>query len=351
MDYEKSMKRCIELAKMGMGSVSPNPMVGCIVYDKDDNLIAEGWHQRYGENHAERNALLSLKNGEARGGTLFVNLEPCSHYGKTPPCADLIIKHGLKKVVIGMRDVNPIVQGNGVKKLSDAGIEVVEDVLNEECRKLNEVFITNITEHRTFIALKTASTFDGKTASKTGSSKWITGGEAREEVKNIRNMYDAIMTSSATVIADNPTMEHRIKIVLDRELKTDLTSKIYHSGKVIVFFDENLEQPYADNTEFIQTPVIEGKLNLEFVFNKLYEMKIMSVLIEAGGHLNGSALKYIDKVYHFMAPKILGDNEGLSCFDYRKVSDISQCKDFKIDDIKRFGNDILLTYYPIEKNN
>lgn len=351
MDYEKSMKRCIELAKRGVGSVSPNPMAGCVVYDKNDNLIAEGWHQKYGENHAERNALLSLKCGDAAGGTLFVNLEPCSHYGKTPPCADLIIEHGLKTVVIGMRDVNPIVQGNGIKKLKDAGIEVVEDVLLEECRKLNEVFITNITEHRIFAAIKTASTFDGKIASKTGSSKWITGKEAREEVKVIRNKYDALMTSSTTVIADNPTMEHKIKIILDRSLKTDFASKIYQSGRVVVFFDENLERPEAKNIEFIQTPVIDGKLSLEFVFNKLYEMKIMSVLIEAGGHLNGSALKYIDKIYHFMAPKILGDNEGLSCFNNKSVSDINECNNFEIDEIKRFGNDILLTYYPIAKNN
>lgn len=351
MDNEKSMKRCIELAQKGIGSVSPNPLVGCVVYDKEGNLISEGWHKQYGENHAERNALLPLKNGEAEGGTLFVNLEPCSHYGKTPPCADLIIEHKLKKVVIGMRDVNPIVSGNGIKKLIDAGIEIEEDVLHDECRKLNEVFIKNMTGGKIFIAIKTASTLDGKVASKNGSSKWITGEKARGEVKIIRNKYDAIMTSSGTIIADNPTMEHRTKIILDRALKTDLSSKIYQSGRVIVFYDESLGSPKYENIQYIKAPAADGKLDLQFIFDKLYEMKIMSVLIEAGGTLNGSALKYADKVYHFMAPKILGDNNGLSCYDYRSVSDINECVNFKIDEIKQFGSDILLTYYPIEKNN
>lgn len=351
MDYEKSMKRCIELAKKGVGSVSPNPMVGCVVYDKNGNLRAEGWHQKCGENHAERNALLSLKNGEAKGGTLFVNLEPCSHHGKTPPCADLIIEHGLKKVVIGMRDVNPVVKGSGIKKLRDAGIEVIENVLSDECRKLNEVFIKNMNEHKTFVALKTAATLDGKIASRTGSSKWITGEKAREEVKAIRKTYDAIMTSSLTVIADNPTMEHKTKIILDRNLRTDLTSKIYQSGRIIVFCDERLKPAQNNKIEFIKAPVFDDVLDFDFILKKLYEMNVMSVLIEAGGKLNGSSLQYADKIYHFIAPKILGDNDGLSCFNYRSVSDINECKNFIIDEVKHFGNDILLTYYPIEKNN
>lgn len=351
MDYEKSMKRCIELAKKGGGAVSPNPLVGCVVYDKNGNLIAEGFHEKYGENHAERNALLKLNNDEARGGTLFVNLEPCSHFGHTPPCADLIIERGLKKVVTGMRDVNPIVAGNGIRKLLDAGIEVVEDVLNDECKRLNEVFIRNMTEHKTFVAIKTAATLDGKIAAKNGSSKWITGEQAREEVKAIRKTYDAIMTSSDTVIADNPTMEHKTKIILDRRLKTDFTSKIYKSGRIIVFYDKTLDAPQLNGIEFIKTPVISGMLDLEFVFNKLYELRVMSVLIEAGGHLNGSAIKYADKIYHFIAPKILGDNEGRSCFNSGSVTDINESKIFKFYSVKHFGDDILLTYYPIEKNN
>ena len=351
MNYEKSMKRCIELALNGRGEVSPNPLVGCVVYDKDGNVVSEGWHEKYGENHAERNALLKLKHEEARGGTLVVNLEPCSHFGHTPPCADLIIEKGIKKVVLGMRDVNPIVAGNGIKNLQNAGIEVVEGVLEDECKKLNEVFIKNMTQHKTFVAIKTAATLDGKTASKTGSSKWITGEAARAEVKVIRKTYDAIMTSSATVITDNPTMEHKTKVILDRRLRTDYTSNIYKSGRIIVFHDEALDTPSVAGIEFIKAPVKNSEIELEFVFERLYDIGIMSVLVEAGGHLNGSALEYADKIYHFFAPKVMDDNLGLSCFDSAEVVDINQCREFFFESVKFFGDDILLTYYPMEKNS
>lgn len=341
------MKQCIELAEKAEGETSPNPLVGCIILDKNNNIISQGYHKKYGQNHAEREALLKLQNDEARGGTLVVNLEPCSHFGKTPPCADLIIEKGLAKIVTGMRDVNPIVAGNGIRKLKDAGIEVIEGVLENECRKLNEVFIKNMTQKKTFVAIKTATTLDGKTATYNGSSKWITSEKAREEVKNIRNRYDALITSSSTVIADNPSMIHKCNIILDRELKTVNGYKIYENKRVIVFYDEHLDAPTYSNAEFVKTPIINGKLDLEFIFNKLYEMKIMSVLIEAGGHLNGSALKYTDKIYHFIAPKILGDNNGRSCFDFRTAEDINISDTFRIECTEVFEPDILLTYYPI----
>lgn len=341
------MKQCIELAEKAEGETSPNPLVGCIILDKNNNIISQGYHKKCGQNHAEREALLKLQNDEARGGTLVVNLEPCSHFGKTPPCADLIIEKGLAKIVTGMRDVNPIVAGNGIRKLKDAGIEVIEGVLENECRKLNEVFIKNMTQKKTFVAIKTATTLDGKTATYNGSSKWITSEKAREEVKNIRNRYDALITSSSTVIADNPSMIHKCNIILDRELKTVNGYKIYENKRVIVFYDEHLDAPTYSNAEFVKTPVINDKLDLEFIFNKLYEMKIMSVLIEAGGHLNGSALKYTDKIYHFIAPKILGDNNGRSCFDFRTAEDINISDTFRIECTEVFEPDILLTYYPI----
>lgn len=347
------MKKCIELARQAEGKTSPNPLVGCIVLDKDGYEISNGYHISYGENHAERDALLKLKNGEEKGGTLIVNLEPCSHYGKTPPCADLIIERGLKRVVIGMRDVNPIVSGNGIQKLKDAGIEVIENVLEQECQMLNEVFIKNMNQKKTFICIKTATTLDGKIATQSGSSKWITSAKAREEVKNIRNRYDAIMTTSSTILADNPSMEHETKIILDRELKTDLNSKIYQTGNIFVFHDETIKSPQTNkkNINFIPAEVIsDNKLCLEFIFNKLYELGIMSVLIESGGILNGQSLKYADKIYHFIAPKITGDNTSKSCFDFRHISDINESFNFKIDRIDTFEPDILLTYYPMAKS-
>ena len=343
MDYDKYMKKCIELAKGGEGQTSPNPLVGCVVLDKDENEISTGFHHKYGENHAERDALLKLTKGEEKGGTLIVNLEPCSHHGKTPPCADLIIERGLKRVVIGMQDVNPIVAGNGIKRLKDAGIEVVEHVLEDECKILNEVFIKNMTQKKVFIAIKTATTLDGKIATQNGSSKWITSEKAREEVKVIRNRYDAIMTSSATILADNPTMLHRKKIILDRKLRTNLEAPIYKNGEIYLFND-SLDM-FEGGVNFIKTPVHDNKLDLEFIFNKAYELGIKSVLVESGGHLAGSVLKYADKIYHFIAPKITGDNSSLSCFDFQQIDDINKSLNFKFLDIKSFEPDILITYY------
>ena len=337
------MEKCIELAKKAEGLTSPNPLVGCVITDEFDNVIATGYHHKYGENHAERDALLKINKGE--GDTLYVNLEPCSHFGKTPPCTDIIIEKGIKHVVIGMLDPNPAV--SGIKKLKEAGIDVTTGVLEDECKKLNEVFIKNMTQKKTFVAIKTAATLDGKTATSTGSSKWITSEKARAEVKIIRNRYDAIMTSSSTIIADNPQMFHRKKIILDRELKTNPESQIYKQGEIYLFNEK--KDGLNGNINFIKTPVKDGKISLEFVFEKLYKLGIMSVLVESGGKLNGRTLKYADKIYHFIAPKITGDNSSKSCFDFQKITDISQCLNFRIDGIQTFNPDILLTYYPIGK--
>lgn len=347
MNYENYMKKCIELAKNGEGQTSPNPMVGCVVLDKNENEISTGYHHKYGDNHAERDALLKLHNGEEKGGTLIVNLEPCSHHGKTPPCADLIIERELKKVVIGMQDVNPIVAGNGINKLQKAGIEVISGIMEEECKKLNEIFIKNMTQNKCFIAIKTATTLDGKIATSNGSSKWITSSTAREKVKEIRNCYDAIMTTSSTILADNPTMLHRKKIILDRRLKTNLEAPIYKNGEIYLF-NETLDM-FEGGVNFIKTPVKANKLDLEFVFERAYELGIKSILIESGGILNGSALKYADKIYHFIAPKITGDNSSLSCFNFQKINDINNSLNFEIESIEHFEPDILLTYYPINQ--
>ena len=347
MQYDKLMQKCIDLAKQGEGQTSPNPLVGCVVLDKDENEISTGYHHKYGDNHAERDALLKLHNGEEKGGTLIVNLEPCSHYGKTPPCADLIIERGIKRVVIGMRDVNPIVAGNGIKKLKNAEIEVVENVLEDECKILNETFIKNMTKNEVFVALKTAATLDGKIATQNGSSKWITSDNAREEVKKIRNRYDAILTTSSTILADNPTMAHRKKIILDRKLKTNLEAPIYKEGEIYLF-NATLDM-FEGGINFIKTPVINEKLDIEFILKKAFDLGIKSILVESGGHLNGEMLKYTDKIYHFIAPKITGDNNSLSCFDFRHIENINESYKFKITQTEMFGSDILLTYYTISK--
>lgn len=323
------MNKCIELARQAQGDTSPNPLVGCVILNNQGEIISTGYHRKYGENHAERDALLKLDRAD--DCTLVVNLEPCSHFGKTPPCTDIIIEKGIKKVVYGMKDPNPVVSGNGLKKLRDAGVEVIGPVLEDECRKLNEIFIKNHTKKQTFVAIKTATTIDGKIATYTDDSKWITSDAARSEVRNLRKKYDAILTSSATILADNPTMEHKKKVILDRENKTSLDANIYKQGEIYVFSKEN-------------TPVKDNKLDVEFILNKLYELGIMSVFVEAGGGLNESFLPYCDKLYHFIAPKILGDNTGKSCFYGKSQDKISNCTNLRFESFSQFPPDILITY-------
>lgn len=332
MNYEQLMRRCFRLA--GKGKPSPNPYVGCVVLDKNGNIISEGFHRKYGENHAERDALLKLENGEEKDGTLVVNLEPCTHFGKTPPCADLIISRGIKNVIISNIDPNPVA-ANGVKKLQSAGINVITGVLENEGKILNEVFFKNIEEKLPFLALKTASTLDGKIASKTGDSKWITSDRARKYAHALRLKYDCILTSSATVIADNPKMVHDIKIIIDRHLKTDFSADIYKTGKCYVVSEHEFKHP---SIEWIQYTDLHG------LAKELFDRNIMSVFVEAGGKLSGAFLKegLIDKLYYFMAPKILNDNNGKSSFDGDNAVKISQATDLIMTDVKKLGNDILL---------
>ena len=349
--FEKQMKKCLKLALKGEGKTSPNPMVGCVVLDENGKEISNGYHKKYGEKHAEADALSKIETGH----TLIVNLEPCSHYGKTPPCADLIIKKGIKKVVIAMRDVNPIVAGNGIKKLKDAGIEVIEGILEDKATELNEIFIKNMTEHKPFVALKCATTLDGKIATKNGDSKWITSEKARAEVQKIRNRYDAVLTTSTTVINDNPLMncrlgngKHLIKIILDRQLKTDFNAKIYSDSKekVYVVVDKNLTitKQIPKHVEIIKCSVNDKELNLKELFDILYKKGIMSILIEAGGKLNGYIIKnnLADKIYHFVAPKILCDNQGKTAFDGTEQTEIKNAFNYKIKSVSVFQPDILI---------
>lgn len=347
--YDSYMRKCFALAKKGEGTVSPNPLVGCVVLDKNNNIISTGYHKKYGENHAERDALLKLKNNEAKDGTLIVNLEPCNHYGKTPPCTDLIIEHKLKRVVIASIDPNPKASG-GIEKLKKAGIEVVQGVLQQEADSLNEIFFTNINKKRTFIALKTATTIDGKIATATGDSKWITSEKARNYAKKLRKKYDAILTSSNTIFADNPEMSHKIKIVLDKDLRCNINSKIFKQGKIYIFTAKDPIKPNTQsNIEYIKTPLKDNKLDIGFILSELYKLKIMSVFVEAGGTLLGSFIKdgYVDKVYHFIGAKILNDNSGKSAFNGDDVKKIAQAKTLTISEVKKLSPDILITYSKI----
>ena len=328
---EKYMRMCFKLAQKGKGKVAPNPLVGCVVLDKNGKVVSKGYHKKCGQNHAERDALLKLKNNEAEGGTLYVNLEPCSHYGKTPPCTELIIERKIKRVVTGMRDVNPKVKG--ITILKDAGIEVTTGVLEDEAKFLNRVFIKNMKEKLPYVVLKTATTADGKIAACSGDSKWITTDDARREVYKMREEFDCIMTSSNTVIADNPVMAHKNKCILDKNSRVSKNSKIFEQGNIYVATREN-------------TPIKDGNLDIKAVLRELYNKGIYTVFVECGGTLAGSMLKdgLIDEIYQFIGPKILNDNNGKSCFDGDNIEKISASKRLKIYSANLIENNVLIKY-------
>ncbi len=353
--YKKLMKKCISLAKKSEGRVSPNPLVGAVIFDDDFRIISQGRHEKYGENHAERNAILSAKE-DLRGKSIIVNLEPCSHFGKTPPCADLIIEKGLKRVIIGMSDPNPIVSGRGIKKLKEAGIEVIEGILEKECKELNEIFLKNQLEKKPFIAIKTATTLDGKIATASGSSKWITDEYSRNEVQKLRNKYDAILTSSATVIKDNPSLTCRMKngrnpvrIILDTNLNTPSGSKVYeNNAEIIILTGEHVAdsriKKHKTCAKYIKCPVKNGHIDLNKAVDLIYQQGIMSILTESGGILNNAFIQenLADRLIQFVAPKILSDKTGKNFSEGCTRSDISECNNLIITSTKQLKHDIII---------
>lgn len=358
-DYKKYMKKCISLAKKGEGFVSPNPVVGAIVLDEKGDIVGLGYHQKYGDAHAEVNAL-NMAGDKAKNGTIIVNLEPCSHFGKTPPCSDLIIKKGLKRLVVGTLDPNPKVSGSGIKNCKDAGIEVITCILEHDCNVLNEVFFKNQMKKKPFIAIKTAITLDGKIASKTGSSKWITSEKSRNHVQKLRNKYDAILTGSNTVLTDNPSLTCRLKnkknparIVIDSKLITNPDNKIYNDDGTKVYIavskdiSEQKKSLFPSNIEFIECPLKNQKIDLNYLTDELFKKGISSILVEAGGILNGAFLKenIVDKIYQFSAPKVLGDKDGKNWVEGLNITEINECLNLKKSKVLNLAPDTLTEYY------
>jgi len=320
------MNIALTLAGKGMGHVNPNPLVGAVIV-KDGEIIGQGYHEEYGQLHAERNALADCKISPA-GATLYVTLEPCCHYGKTPPCTEAIIGSGIKRVVIGSLDPNPLVSGKGVNILKEHGIEVVENVLKEECDKLNEVFFHYIRKKTPYVVMKYAMTMDGKIATATGRSKWITGELARENVHKDRNRYTAIMVGAGTILADDPQLTCRmengrnpIRIVCDTNLRTPLDASVIRTAKeipTIIATSCNEKEKYETflqaGCEIITISKKDGHTNLKELMKELGERKIDSVLLEGGSTLNWSALQsgIVNKVQCYLAPKLFGGVEAKS---------------------------------------
>ena len=320
MDERLYMRRAIELAQKGAGWTSPNPMVGAVIV-KDGRVIGEGYHRKCGELHAERNAFASLTE-PARGATLYVTLEPCCHHGRTPPCTEAILEHGISRVVIGSRDPNPLVAGKGARLLREHGVTVEEDFLRGECDALNPVFFHYITTGKPYAVMKYAMTLDGKIATRTGASKWITGQTAREHVHRLRGRYGAILAGLGTVLADDPMLNCRIpgarqpvRIVADSRLRLPLDSRLvrtageYRTIAVCADADSRKEESLrAAGVEVWRIPGADGRVNLQELMRKLGGEQIDSVLIEGGGQLHEAALRagIVNHVCAYIAPKLFG---------------------------------------------
>ena len=324
---EKYMKRAIELANLGKGFVNPNPLVGAVIV-KDGKIIGEGYHECFGHAHAEVNAFLNATE-DVTGADIYVTLEPCSHYGKTPPCALKIIEKKIKRVFISQSDPNPLVNSKGVKLLEDAGILVESGILEEETKAQNEIFLKYIQTKKPFVAMKYAMTLDGKIATKSRDSKWITNEKSRKFVHELRNQYMSIMVGVGTVIADDPSLDTRrdqpsrnpIRIVIDPKLEIPLDSKIIKTAKeiqTIVVTGIDANESRIKKIRDLGVEVLQKQANpnidLESLMVDLGEKKIDSVLIEGGSFLHGQALlsNILDKAYVFIAPKIIGGKDALS---------------------------------------
>ncbi len=353
---EQWMRRALRLAEKGRGRTSPNPMVGAILV-KDSKVVGEGYHAKAGEAHAEIVALQQAAS-RALGATLYLNLEPCAHFGKTPPCAPRVVEEGVKRVVIGMEDPNPLVKGKGIEILRKAGLDVDVGILEKECRRLNEAFCKYILQKTPFVVLKVAATLDGKIATRNGDSKWISGEASRRIVHRLRNQVDAILVGIGTVLRDNPLLTTRIRrgtdpyrIVLDSRLRIPEGAKVIGTSpsKAIIATTElapreKIEELEKRGVRILIVDTKEGRVDLKSCLSKLGEMGIASLLVEGGSHVNGSFLDegLIDKLILFLSPKIIGDQQAPGIFSGRGVSTLQEAVALREIKVKKVGEDILL---------
>jgi len=361
MNDEYFMKIALDLAKKGIGFTNPNPLVGAVIV-KDGKIIGKGYHEKYGKNHAEVNALNNAVEN-VKDATMYVTLEPCSHFGKTPPCANRIAESGIKKVVIAMEDPNTLVSGKGIEILRENGLEVKVGVLKKEAEKLNEIFIKYILTKIPFTIMKAGMSLDGKIATYTGDSRWVTGEKARKYGHLLRQRVSAILVGVNTVIMDDPMLNTRldnrecidpIRIILDSKGRTPLTSKVLNinpSNTIIAVTklaaEENIETFREKGAEVIVSPAKNGRVDLKFLMKELGKRKIDSVLIEGGGEVNFSFLKedLVDKFVFFIAPKIIGGRDAKTPVEGEGMAYIKDTVDLQDIEITNIGKDIMLEGY------
>jgi len=325
------MRRALDLAARGRYSVSPNPMVGCLIV-RDGDVIAEGWHHRAGEPHAEIEALRGV---DARGATMVVTLEPCNHHGRTAPCADAIIAAGVARVVIAMRDPHELAAG-GIEKLRESGIEVILGVLDPQARKLNEVFIHAVTHHRPFVILKAGMTLDGKLATVTRESRWITSDASRQKSLELREQYDAILTGGGTIGDDNPMLTRRLglastpwtRIILDRRRIVPADATVLTDGGATIHITDDVD--------------------LEMLLADLYARGIHSLIVEGGSNIHSSFIRrgLWQKMIVFIAPKVVGGAEAPSIFCGEGVAKLADAYRFRFEGAETMGTDVMIIAYP-----
>ncbi len=364
-EEEKMMRRCLELAVKGSGRVSPNPMVGCVIVKKG-KIIGEGYHRRFGDAHAEVNAVKSA-TASVEGSDVFVSLEPCSHFGKTPPCADLLIEKGIRRVYVSMPDPNPMVNGSGIRKLKRAGIEVYVGLLADESRKINEAFVKYIQTGLPFVTLKAAQSLDGRIALNDGKSKYITSSESLKMVHSLRAGSDAVLVGAGTVIADDPSLTVRlvkgrspVRIVVDGNLRSPLDARMFRDGasKVILICSTAAAERSARRVSLFRKQGVdvrelrgnrEGKIAIRALLGMIGRLGIASVMVEGGSNIFSEFIKAggAEKLLIFTAPIILGDGKGIADdIELRDLSHASRLRDLTY---SKAGVDQLMTGYFVNK--
>jgi diaminohydroxyphosphoribosylaminopyrimidine deaminase/5-amino-6-(5-phosphoribosylamino)uracil reductase len=357
------MRQALALARRGVGKTSPNPAVGCVIV-RGAEVVGRGWHRKAGTPHAEVHALKEAGT-LAQGADVYVTLEPCSHFGKTPPCARALIAAGVGRVFVGMVDPNPLVSGAGIEMLRGAGIEVETGLLEEECRAINRPFIKWIRTRLPHVVLKSALTLDGKTATVTGDSKWITSDTARREVHRLRGRLDAIMVGVGTVLADDPQLTCRVpggkdplRVVVDSTLKIPLHAAVLKvdstARTVIATCSDDLEKIEAlrsAGAEVLSCRESGGRVDLADLFARLGELGVQSVLLEGGSHLAGAALRagLIDRCLIFLAPKLVG-GAGLGLFAGEGVALMADAIKLEEVTVRRVGVDLLVEGTPARQS-
>jgi diaminohydroxyphosphoribosylaminopyrimidine deaminase/5-amino-6-(5-phosphoribosylamino)uracil reductase len=350
------MARALKLARNGLYTTHPNPRVGCVLV-RDGQVIGEGWHVRAGGDHAE---IAALKNADAaRGATAYVTLEPCSHHGRTPPCADALINAGIRRVVAAMQDPNPLVAGNGLAKLRTAGIETACGILEEEARRLNPGFIQRMTAGRPFVRSKLAMSLDGRTALESGESRWITSNAARQDVHRLRAQSSAILTGLGTVLADDPALTARtgddvfqpLRIVLDTRLRMPAQMQLAKlPGCSLILTAAGDPRKMAElrqaGFEIHRLAEKDGRIDLQAVMAFLADRQVNELLVEAGPTLNGALLaeNLVDEWVVYMAPCVLGDR-GRGLFTLPGIQTMADRKVLKLADVRQVGPDLRLTYF------